>query len=155
MGPTKAIMKDGAIYDARTGKLLKDGLTTHEAIRDYVDHHYIVLPVVNKQCEPWLLDGEHIYCLRGTRYENLKDEVLHLARCPDCGGMGGCAHETLGGTDRVPWGARALQRLPVRAPRHSGVSTPSPTEPGENCGLEADVYQAEGLSTRTVTTSVS
>ena len=88
MGPTKAIMKDGAIYDARTGKLLKDGLTTHDAIRDYVDHHYMVLPVVNKECEPWLLDGEPIYCLRGTRYENLKDEVLHLARCPDCGGMG-------------------------------------------------------------------
>ena len=87
MGPTKVIVKDGAIYDAKTGKLLKDGLTTHEDIRDYANHHYIALPVVNKACEPWLLEGEHIYCLRGTRYENLKDEVLHLARCPDCGGM--------------------------------------------------------------------
>ena len=28
MGPTKVIVKDGAIYDAKTGKLLKDGLTT-------------------------------------------------------------------------------------------------------------------------------
>ena len=83
MGPTKVIVKDGAIYDAKTGKLLKDGLTTHEDIRDYADHHYIALPVVNKACEPWLLDGEPIYCLRGARYENLKDEVLHLARCPD------------------------------------------------------------------------
>ena len=88
MGPTKVIVKDGAIYDAKTGKLLKDGLTTHEDIRDYANHHYITLPVVNKACEPWLLDGEPIYCLRGARYENLKDEVLHLARCPDCGGMG-------------------------------------------------------------------
>ena len=88
MGPTKAIVKDGAIYDAKTGKLMKDGLTTHEEIQDYVNHHYIALPVVNKACEPWVLDGEPIYCLRGTRYENLKDEVLHLARCPDCGGMG-------------------------------------------------------------------
>ena len=35
MGPTKVIVKDGAIYDAKTGKLLKDGLTTHEDIRDY------------------------------------------------------------------------------------------------------------------------
>ena len=25
MGPTKVIVKDGAIYDAKTGKLLKDG----------------------------------------------------------------------------------------------------------------------------------
>ena len=48
MGPTKVIVKDGAIYDAKTGKLLKDGLTTHEDIRDYADHHYIALPVVNK-----------------------------------------------------------------------------------------------------------
>ena len=50
MGPTKVIVKDGALYDARTGKLLKDGLTTHEAIRDYAYHHYIAIPVVNKAC---------------------------------------------------------------------------------------------------------
>jgi len=88
MGPTKAVVKDGSIYDAKSGKVIKDGLTTHEAIQDYVAHHYLVLPVVNKACQPWLLDGQPIFCLRGTRYENLQDEVLHLARCPDCGGMG-------------------------------------------------------------------
>ena len=33
MGPTKAMVKDGAIYDAKTGKLLKEGLTTHEALQ--------------------------------------------------------------------------------------------------------------------------
>ena len=88
MGPTKAIVKDAGIYDAKTGKLIKDGLTTHEAIQDYASHHYIVLPVVNKACQPWMLDDQPIYCLRGTRYENLKDEVLHLAQCPKCGGMG-------------------------------------------------------------------
>jgi len=31
MGPTKAVVKDGGIYDAKTGKLIKDGFTTHEA----------------------------------------------------------------------------------------------------------------------------
>ena len=64
MGPTKAVVKDGGIYDAKTGKLIKDGLTTHEAIQDYVAHHYLVLPVVNKACQPWLLDGQPIFCLR-------------------------------------------------------------------------------------------
>ncbi|MDE2916388.1 MAG: hypothetical protein OXM00_04060 [Paracoccaceae bacterium] len=52
MGPTKAIMKDGTLYDAKIGKLLKDGLTTREAIRDYIDRYYIALPVVNKECQP-------------------------------------------------------------------------------------------------------
>ena len=88
MGPTKAVVKDCGIFDAKTGNLIKDGFPTPEAIQDYAAHHYIVLPVVNKACQSWLLDGQPVYCLRGTRYENLKDEVLHLARCPDCGGMG-------------------------------------------------------------------
>ena len=57
MGPTKAVVKDAGIYDAKTGKLIKDGLTTPEAIQDYAAHHYLVLPVVNKACQPWLLDG--------------------------------------------------------------------------------------------------
>ena len=70
MGPTKAAVKDSGIYDAKTRKLIKDGLTTHEAIHDYAAHHYLVLPVVNKTCQPWLLDGQPIFCLRGTRYEN-------------------------------------------------------------------------------------
>ena len=72
----------------RPGNCSRMGSRRMKTIRDYADHHYIALPVVNKACEPWLLDGEPIYCLRGARYENLKDEVLHLARCPDCGGMG-------------------------------------------------------------------
>ena len=41
MGPTKAVVKDGGICDAKTGKLIKDGLTTHEAIQDYAAHHYL------------------------------------------------------------------------------------------------------------------
>ena len=78
MGPTKAIVKDSAILEAKTGKLIKDGLATHEALHDYANHHYINLPVVDKAGQPWLLDGEPIYCLRGTRYENLKDEALRF-----------------------------------------------------------------------------
>ncbi len=34
MGPTKAVVKDGGICDAKTGKLIKDGLTTHETIQE-------------------------------------------------------------------------------------------------------------------------
>ena len=66
MGPTKAIVKDNALYNAKSGALIKDGLTTHEAIEDYANHHYIVLPVVDKACRPWALDGQPVYCLRGN-----------------------------------------------------------------------------------------
>ncbi|RMH07069.1 MAG: hypothetical protein D6704_05830 [Nitrospirae bacterium] len=88
MGPTKALFKDGALYDAKTGALLKTGLTTHEEIQDYAAHHYIVLPMVDHACRPWILDGQLIYCLRGSRYETLDDKVVPLVQCPDCGGMG-------------------------------------------------------------------
>lgn len=93
MGPTKAVMKDSALYGAVSGKLIKDGLNTHEAIKDYVDHHYLVLPVVDKQCRPWLLDGKQVFCLHGSQYETLDGTKVHLARCPDCGGMGIRAEE--------------------------------------------------------------
>ncbi len=88
MGPTKAIVKDGAICDAKTGQVIKDGLETHQEIEDYAAHHYIVLPVVDKSCKAWQLDGKPVFCLRGTRFETLDDQQVHLARCPDCGGMG-------------------------------------------------------------------
>ncbi len=88
MGPTKAIVKDQGLYDAKTGKLLKDGLKTHKECEDYAAHHYIALPVVDKKCQAWQLDGKPVYCFRGTRYETLDDQVVHLARCPECGGMG-------------------------------------------------------------------
>jgi len=88
MGPTKVIINNDALYNAKTGTLIIDGLATHEAIGDYATHHYIALPVVDKSCRPWSLEGQPVYCLRGTRFETLNDEVVHLARCPDCGGMG-------------------------------------------------------------------
>jgi predicted RNA-binding Zn-ribbon protein involved in translation (DUF1610 family) len=88
MGPTKAVMKGNALYEAVSGKLIKEGLTSHQAIKDYVDHHYLALPVVDNKCRPWLLDGKPIYCLHGSQYETLEGTKVHLARCPDCGGMG-------------------------------------------------------------------
>jgi len=88
MGPTKVIVKGQALHEALEGKLIKDGLMSQQEIEEYVNHHYLVLPVVDKQGRPWLLDGMPVYCLRGTQYETVHDERVHLARCPDCGGMG-------------------------------------------------------------------
>jgi DNA-directed RNA polymerase subunit RPC12/RpoP len=88
MGPTKAIVKGNALYEAASGKFLKDGFAGLAAIQDYVNHHYLVLPVVDNAGNPWLFEGKPVYCLRGVQYETVDDEKLHLARCPDCGGMG-------------------------------------------------------------------
>ncbi|HMS84751.1 MAG TPA: hypothetical protein PKD12_13955 [Nitrospira sp.] len=88
MGPTKAIVKGHALYEAHGGKLIKDSFANQQTLEDYVNHHYIVLPVVDNQGRPWLVDGKPVYCLRGTQYETVHDERVHLARCPDCGGMG-------------------------------------------------------------------
>jgi len=88
MGPTKVIVKGKGLYEVSGGKLIKDGFVSQQEIEEYVNHHYLVLPVVDKQGQPWLLDGMPVYCLRGTQYETVQDERIHLARCPDCGGMG-------------------------------------------------------------------
>jgi len=101
MGPTKVIIKNEALYDAKTGKLIQDGLKTHKEIEDFAKHRYITLPVVDKQCRPWLLDEQPVYCLRGSRYETIDDKVVHLARCPDCGGMGIRDDETMVESDCI------------------------------------------------------
>ena len=88
MGPTKTIIKEQALYEAATGKLLKDGFANRQAIEDYVKNHYLALPVVDHAGNAWLLEGQPIYCFRGTQYETLDGQRVHLARCPDCGGMG-------------------------------------------------------------------
>ena len=88
MGPTKTIVKDMAIYDAKTGKLIKNGLLTKQAIQDYAAHHYVVLQEVDHQGRPWELNGQPVYCLHGVRYETLDDQEVHLTRCSVCGGMG-------------------------------------------------------------------
>ena len=87
MGPTKVIVKCDALYDVKAGRLIKGGLATRKEQEDYAMHHYTVLPVLDNAGQPWLLDGKHVYCLRGTRYETSDDEVVHLAKCPYCGGM--------------------------------------------------------------------
>lgn len=88
MGPTKVLVKGDGLYDAKSGKLIKDGLPTRKAQEDYAAHHYITLPVLDKTGRPWSLDGQPVYCLRGSRYETADDKVAHLSRCADCGGMG-------------------------------------------------------------------
>ena len=88
MGPTKAVIKDQALYEAATGKCIKEGFASRRDIEDYVNHHYLALPVVDNAGNAWLLDGKPIYCFRGSQYETLDDQRVHLARCPDCGGMG-------------------------------------------------------------------
>ena len=88
MGPTKAIVKANALYEVVGGKLIKDGFANRQEIEDYVNHHYLVLPVVDQAGKPWMLEGQPIYCLRGSQYETVQDERVHLVRCPDCGGMG-------------------------------------------------------------------
>ncbi len=88
MGPTKAVVKDNAIYEARSGKLIKDGLSNRREVEDYVKHHYVVLPVLDNSGHLWQLEGQLVYCLRGVQYETVDDRKVQLVRCPDCGGMG-------------------------------------------------------------------
>jgi len=87
LGPTKVIVRGDGLYDVKTGNLIKGGLSTRKEQEDYAMHHYMVLPVLDNAGHPWLLDGELVYCLRGSRYETSDDNVVHLARCPNCGGM--------------------------------------------------------------------
>ena len=88
MGPTKVIVKDSGLYDAVSGKLVKGGFASRHELEDYVNHHYLVLPMIDKAGRPWLLDGKPVYRLRGVQYETLDDQKVHLVRCPECGGMG-------------------------------------------------------------------
>jgi hypothetical protein len=88
MGPTKVILKGSALYEAESGKLVHNGLMTRQAVEEYSRQHYVVLPEVDNAGKPWELDGQPVYCLRGTRYEMVNGNQAHLARCPLCGGMG-------------------------------------------------------------------
>ena len=88
MGPTKAIVKGLALHEAVSGKLIQDGFANGQALDEYVKHHYISVPVLDNAGKPWQLDGKPVYCLHGVQYETVDDQKVHLARCPDCGGMG-------------------------------------------------------------------
>ena len=87
MGPTKAIVKGDVLYDVKTGKLIKDGLATRKEQEEYAMHHYLVLPILDDAGRLWLLDGKPVYRLQETRHETSDDQVVHLTRCHDCGGM--------------------------------------------------------------------
>jgi len=93
IGPTKVSVKGDAVYDAKTGKLIKDGLSTPQAVAEYAAHHYVALPVVDNAGRPWTLDGKLVYCLRGTQYETLDAELPHARRCSECGGLAVPAEE--------------------------------------------------------------
>ena len=64
MGPTKAIVKDQGLYDAVTGKFIKDGFASLGEIEEYVKHHYLALPVVDNAGKAWVLDEKPVYCFR-------------------------------------------------------------------------------------------
>ena len=88
MGPTKTLVKGNAIYDAKTGKSIRDGFPSRAALEEYAAHHYLALPQVDNEGRPWELEGQPVYCLHGVQYETLDDRQVHLARCTECGGMG-------------------------------------------------------------------
>jgi hypothetical protein len=87
IGPTKVTAQGDAIYDAKSGKLVHAGLSTPQAVADYALHHYIALPVVDNQGRVWNFEGKAVYCLRGAQYETVDDELPHVRRCSECGGM--------------------------------------------------------------------
>ena len=66
MGPTKVIVKGNALYDVKTGKLIKDGLATRKEQEDYALRHYLALPILDNAGQLWLLDGKPVYCLQET-----------------------------------------------------------------------------------------
>ena len=74
MGPTKAIVKGQALYDAVSDKLIQDGFANRQALEEYVKHHYIAVPVLDNAGKPWQLDGKPVYCLHGVQYETVDNQ---------------------------------------------------------------------------------
>jgi hypothetical protein len=89
MGPTKAIVKANTLYEAASGKLIKDGFCEQSATSKTMSSITISpFPWWTIAGNPWLLEGKPVYCFRGSQYETLDDQRVQLARCPDCGGNG-------------------------------------------------------------------
>jgi hypothetical protein len=101
MGPTKAIIKDQGLYEAATGKRIKDGFTNRPDVDEYVKHHYLALPVLDHAGNAWLMEGKPVYCFHGSQYETLDGQRVQLARCPDCGGMAIRSDEFTGESDCI------------------------------------------------------
>lgn len=87
MGPTKTIVDENKLYDAKTGQLIKAEFTSRKELEQYATHHYIVLPVVDNGGRTCTIEGKPVYCLHGVEYETLDESVPHARRCPDCGGI--------------------------------------------------------------------
>ena len=87
IGPTKVEVRGDALYDAKTGKLMKDGLANPAAIADYAAHHYVALPVVDNAGRPWSFEEKLVYCFRGSQYETVSEDLPHARRCTECGGL--------------------------------------------------------------------
>jgi len=87
MGPTKAVVKGNTLCEAVGGKVIKAGFANQREIDEYVKHHYVALPITDNAGHPWSLEGKLVYCFRGTQYETINGQRVHLARCPECGGM--------------------------------------------------------------------
>jgi hypothetical protein len=60
MGPTKSIAHDNALHEAVSGTLIKDGFASRRDLENYVNHHYLALPVTDNAGRLWLLDGSPI-----------------------------------------------------------------------------------------------
>src|SRR3989304_4863284 len=81
MGPTKAIAKENTLHEAVSGKLIKDGFASRRELEDYVNRHYLALPVADRAGKVWLLDGKPVYCFRGSPYETVDDQKAQPAPC--------------------------------------------------------------------------
>ena len=68
MGPTKAIVRENSLYEVVGGKLIKDGFASRQELEDYVNHHYLALPVLDKA-------GNNIGDVDDPALEKYKDQI--------------------------------------------------------------------------------
>ena len=84
----KVFIKGGALYDATTGNAMVIGFLTEAHIEAYVnDHEHLVLPVLDHDGQPWMSEGQLVFCPGGTHYETVNRRLTDVSPCPDCGGM--------------------------------------------------------------------
>ena len=88
MGPTKTIVTNNALYEAMSGKLTQGEFVSRRDIEDYVNHHYLALPVVDHQGQPWMLDGKPVYVACNTRRWTIRRSSSLGARIAKAWGPG-------------------------------------------------------------------
>ena len=94
MRSTKAVMKNGALYGAKTGTLIWTGFSSRQALEQYARHHDVTLPVADNAGQLWDFAGKLVYRIHGVDYETIDDDRIRVVRCTDCGGMGIPLEET-------------------------------------------------------------